>query len=396
MTEPVSVAVPAPSSRLELLDYLRFGAAASVLCFHYFANGAREGRVQGIPLTPFAHVAQYGYLGVELFFLISGFVIFASVQGKSAQSFTVSRAVRLYPAFWVAVPLTATVTALWGDVSGLGVSAKEVIINLTMAPGVFNVDPVDGVYWTLLLELYFYLAVLVMLLLGLGPRLSGLLPVWIFGQLAVFLLADQYTRLPYLGDSFVLFATGALIADIRRVGLNAVRGVALTVGVFLSCAWTLETNDGYADRNGFTYSDVALVVILLGFVALVASMWSRRVSNLALPRSRAIGDLTYPLYLVHAFIGYIALTEAAKVMPPWAAYVLVITAVLTVAWLIHVFVEVKPRKFWRRFFTATVGRVAAVLTLRPNNWSDDEPGRRRASASEPFPGKQDAEQLDAR
>ena len=60
------------------------------------------GMVGGTTFPAIANVTKYGYLGVNLFLLISGFVILVSSDGKSPRQFVISRIVRLYPTYWVA------------------------------------------------------------------------------------------------------------------------------------------------------------------------------------------------------------------------------------------------------------------------------------------------------
>ena len=76
-------------ARLPALDLLRFAAAMGVLAYHYISSYLPED-LGSRWLEYAAHVTRYGYLGVELFFIISGFVILWSAQGKSATSFAVS------------------------------------------------------------------------------------------------------------------------------------------------------------------------------------------------------------------------------------------------------------------------------------------------------------------
>ncbi|MEL7088997.1 MAG: acyltransferase family protein [Planctomycetota bacterium] len=87
-------------SRIQLLDYGRFGAAIAVVGYHWFFNGIHNGKIDSLELQPWAvESVKYGYLGVEFFFMISGYVIFFSAKNRSAAQFATLRATRLYPAF---------------------------------------------------------------------------------------------------------------------------------------------------------------------------------------------------------------------------------------------------------------------------------------------------------
>ena len=87
------------------LDLLRFIAALAVVFFHYtFLNAVRFNQIPTYPIL--GDFSKYGYMGVELFFMISGFVILMTTINKSPVDFVISRVSRLYPAFWIALSLT--------------------------------------------------------------------------------------------------------------------------------------------------------------------------------------------------------------------------------------------------------------------------------------------------
>ena len=112
-----------PKDRIAELDLLRFFAALSVVVYHLVTLPE--------PTTPTGHMikwsARFGWMGVPLFFMISGFVILWTAQAKDGYAFVVSRISRLYPSFWVAVLLTSLV--VWGSFSPM-----TVVANLTMIP----------------------------------------------------------------------------------------------------------------------------------------------------------------------------------------------------------------------------------------------------------------------
>jgi len=132
---------------------LRFLAAISVVLFHYTVV---IGQKEGLNTLAFLHLGEftkYGYLGVNLFFMISGFVILMSAQSGNVVKFVLYRFTRLYPTFWFAVCLTA-ICIVFFDSNLYYVEIKQILINLSMMPTIFNTPYVDSVYWTLLLTIF--------------------------------------------------------------------------------------------------------------------------------------------------------------------------------------------------------------------------------------------------
>jgi peptidoglycan/LPS O-acetylase OafA/YrhL len=177
----VDVAVPArPAAvrrptRLLALDGLRLLCALAVAGYHFGDSWRLDGvRPPAHFLPDAAPVLIYGFLGVEVFFLISGFVICMSGWGQTVRGFAASRVARLYPAFWAGVVATTIVVALLPVTGGLPVSGvpsvRTVVVNLTMLAEPLNTPLVDTVYWTLWVELRFYLIVACLIGAGLTDR----------------------------------------------------------------------------------------------------------------------------------------------------------------------------------------------------------------------------------
>src|ERR1700744_5896212 len=107
-----------------LLDPMRFAAALGVAVFHltfwswaWSSTGTPPGfehyvgaDLQFQSAAPFT---WFGWVGVEIFFVISGFVIANSASNASAKEFLLGRALRLYPAVWVCSTLTFTVLLIF-------------------------------------------------------------------------------------------------------------------------------------------------------------------------------------------------------------------------------------------------------------------------------------------
>ena len=153
-------------NHFSLLDPLRFGAALSVAVFHltfwswaWPSTGVAPGfehyvaaDVQLQSATPFT---WFGWVGVEIFFVISGFVIANSASNCSAAEFLIGRALRLYPAVWVCATLTFIVLLLFADGSSSEFILPYVRAMLLIPKGI-NGQWIDCIYWTLAAEMAFY------------------------------------------------------------------------------------------------------------------------------------------------------------------------------------------------------------------------------------------------
>lgn len=294
-------------SRLVELDALRGLAALAVVAFHYLD---RYPRLTGGEPLPGLWPGQYG---VNLFFIISGFVILMTLERCATPlDFVITRGARLYPAYWAAVLCTATVVALCG-LPGREVGWATTAANLLMVHGWAGVAHVDGVYWTLGIEMGFYA-------LMLGVRCLGWLrqvELVLFGWLAAATAVEIAVGLGWTPLSIKLAKAALLVpyAHFFILGCALYRWrhgpsprVALGVAVLAMAAFITLHRDAEA---------IAMVVCAVVFVAAIAG-WLRW---LAWSPLLLLGLVSYPLYLVHQNIGYVVIREltAAGVVYPLAA-----------------------------------------------------------------------------
>lgn len=359
--------------RLPALDWLRFAAALGVLAYHYVSSylpddpGSRW-------LEYAAHVTRYGYLGVELFFIISGFVILWSAQGKSAASFAVSRFARLYPAFWAAMLLTSACYLLLGpyapQVSGQEVSLHRLLANATMMPQLFDAERIDGVYWTLELEIRFYFLVFVLLLLRQMGNTERWLYLWLALSAWISLQGaprwvEYFAVAPY--GSF--FIGGCLLYLIRSSGWSWPRAAALAVAVVLAATDSIRIRSGFISADTESAWVVPLLVVLLFGVLLVLLATPRRSGEPA-PESGfsyKLGALTYPLYLTHAAIGRMLIEILLPHVGAVAAVLLASACAIAIAWILVVLVDEPARKPVSRLLYRGLDSAGSTLTaiLRP-------------------------------
>jgi peptidoglycan/LPS O-acetylase OafA/YrhL len=163
--------MPTGQVRITALDALRGLAAVAVMLHHHgqFYDVLYPGRVPlGFDLGP-------GHFGVELFFIISGFVILMTIERKnSVRVFAASRALRLMPPFLTALAIASIILALWPMPPLDTPTLRQFLANLTMAPSLLGESPVDMPYWTLTYELVFYIIMAAALRLGLLGRMEWL------------------------------------------------------------------------------------------------------------------------------------------------------------------------------------------------------------------------------
>lgn len=324
------------------MDLLRFVAALAVVGFHYFFRAAEA--EPALAATGFANpggVFHYGYLGVDLFFVISGFVILRSAWGKAPSAFVASRIGRLYPAFWVGCTLTAIVVTLV-PFDRFDVSFGQWLANLTMASETFGVPYVDGVYWTLAVELAFYL-----LVLGLGTRRLTTSRVLAFALCWLGVtVAHEIRPLPepltllLVPEWAPYFVAGMLFALVARDGWRYRYVLPLLAAYAGAVFRAVDFAHALTDKYDLLFSPIVVGAVVTGifaaFVAIVSGVTLGRLGRLAW-----FGGLTYPLYLVHENIGF-ALFEAGNSvlgLNRWLTLTGVLAIVGVLAWALHVTVE---------------------------------------------------------
>lgn len=353
---------PAASRSLHWLDYLRFAAAAAVMLFHYVANGPRAGKVGSEPVGGVVQfIAEHGYLGVDVFFIVSGFVILFSADRSRPDQFAVSRAVRLWATFVVCMTLSVLVRNLWGTPNEQ-VGIVQYLVNLTMIPTQLGHTAVEGVYWTLALEIVFYAAVFFVMALGQMSRIQAIVAGWIALQLAE-RIADGFgvsLSIPLLGRYFDLFAVGCVLALMRRDGPSRLLWFLLLVSTALALHGVFERASIYAE-NRVTSPALAVAMVALSLTPFL--VFRREGPNL--PLARSIGRLTYPLYLLHGSIGYIVLR--ALDWPIWLEVPLVAAGAIAVSWLIYRFFEEPTEAIRRRAFDISLGAAIRRVTNPPDS-----------------------------
>ena len=273
------------------------------------ASKAATAAQQSIQPNLFSEPSKYGFLGVPVFFVISGFVIAISAESATATSFFRSRALRLIPAVLICAPVTVAVAVLTGVYSAK--HGALVLARCWLFPP-YGPWP-DGPYWTLPIELSFYWLVLLLLWrkqFSLLPHLAWILAsisaaYWAFPPAADLGLHRTFSLL--LIHHGCYFAAGIFFYRMRKeIRLQDLAGLllCLTTG---PAGITADTQAIVTDSGEPVSRDAALSIWLaaMAFVAASIGLPSRLISAPAQWRrvARLLGLATYPLYLIHDIVG---------------------------------------------------------------------------------------------
>jgi peptidoglycan/LPS O-acetylase OafA/YrhL len=355
----------AASSRMGSLDLLRLVAALAVVLYHYCFRGEIAGDIDaGYPaVAPFA---IYGYLGVNLFFLISGFVISWSAEGRTWREFAVARFVRLYPGFLVCMTATYVILEIARE-PRFPTDLWTYAANLSMFAPAFGRPAMDGVYWSIMIEIIFYGWFAALIFAGIYQRAKlTVVVVWLaISALNELLVGSGALRMVFITAYSPFFAGGMLAYHLLAKGRSRQVSVLLVTTFLLSCKTIGLSQSWMMAHYGVAIFYPALVaanLALHGIFAGAILLRSRVPPSLTV---LMLGGLTYPLYLLHQVIGYILLNELTPLVGKNAAFFVVLSGMLVASFAVWRFVETPMRKPLIRWLMSGIRRHAS--SSRPDS-----------------------------
>jgi peptidoglycan/LPS O-acetylase OafA/YrhL len=317
------------------LDLVRFCAASLVMFYHFaywswhdgpHAIGLRSAIGTGVTYPSLVEASWFGWVGVEIFFVISGLVIAMSAEGRTPGQFLRSRFLRLAPGLWFFATVSLAVTLAYATASPADILRLYVKSILLVPKGPW----LDGVYWTLTVEVLFYALMCVVLVTGRRASLDMICIVWLAVTLAfavsslaqyafdlhgpigklVYAIRHAYLSRALLLSTGPFFILGLVLFLIHAKGITFTRA-ALAVAAFLAgeiniYLYGMERTTAVRDFNVWPYT--ACLAFALAVLAIVVSLrggrhpvtqigaWFARVA-------RTLGLASYALYLVHYVTG---------------------------------------------------------------------------------------------
>jgi peptidoglycan/LPS O-acetylase OafA/YrhL len=344
-------------------DALRFCAATMVMMYHlsfWIWAGSDQSQVRYPWAAPFT---WFGFVAVEVFFTLSGFVIAYSAESATPFSFASSRLGRLVPGSLICASLTALACGFLHEASWRSLAHEWLHSAWLPVKHPF----IDGSYWTLPIELSFYTLVLLLLLTKASKYLPGAIGTigifssltWLglslshfFGDAAT--AAKAYHAIYALSTRAIVFLTlvphGCFFAEGVFLWLFTVKGptrrraavcLGCAVGGVLETYWhsQLELADiGMHFSSRFSsFTPCAIWTMSLGCILLSVykNAWiMQRMKARSLKLLRIAGLTSYPLYLLHQRLGFLALERMHGHSPDLLNLGIVIAAMLGVSVLI--------------------------------------------------------------
>lgn len=338
-----------PGGRYDFLDYLRAAAAWLVVWDHLGTiMPGWSGKVflpaewvRSYVTQPLGIIQDFGWFGVALFFLISGFIISDRARVESASQFVVRRVLRIYPMLALAVLAAAAFVTAKDQVTVRNVLMNMTLANYLVVPQVVLL----GVAWTLVIEVIFYALTAATQFMRDSPHRIALnlafvaLAIWkrgaFGGAINLFAVSAAYLPVLVMGQTVYWW--------LARKRLSAPLGLtylALAYGVFL---WGVKQIQPPFMSATNSYP-ISVAYALLIFLALAQAR---------LPNVRAIrflSDTSYSMYLLHGIVGPLMLKALIPTAPLWLAIGLAAGASLAAATITYLLVE-KPSQSLGRYLT---------------------------------------------
>jgi peptidoglycan/LPS O-acetylase OafA/YrhL len=310
MDPRIPTTVP-PPTRLAAIDCLRGVASGYVALFHIYGAVMLSGHSEWVPAAVDA-VFRFGDAGVQMFFVLSGFVLTFGLFGKTVNArfagrFIIRRSIRLDPSYWTMIVVSLLAYKMSGNVD---IPLQDVPFNFFYLDNVFQKRSIIPVGWTLCLEFQFYL-----ILIGCCWALSRA-RAWSAGGLAWAMVAVVVSSIAYKAWGRSLLPPGLFLEHFELFAL----GVVLAL-------WVRSP----ADR-----SILAPIVVVVAGVVVVAVQWgdhrlwlgvftaafiawltqtnrlNHSFGGVVLPW---VGTISYSLYLVHPFVIGKLIRAAQRFLP---------------------------------------------------------------------------------
>lgn len=305
MTSPINT-LPV-GERLVAIDALRGIAAILVVFYHLYGHLKEE--MEAFTPVVIQFVFAYGYIGVPIFFVLSGFVISMSTFNKVlslrfAARFFLRRSLRLDPVYWAAIVLSLGLLALKNTFLGGNESFPtmgEILLHAVYLQDIFHLsNQISPVFWTLCLEIQFYLffvgCLCFLAWLVQARYVNTVITLFLFITFALSMWT-YFFNTPFDVDGLFFnywhfFASGVILVRALRFGGMDNFLFFFALSSYLAAAIT-------NDKNEYIYAALATLAIIYFW-----GKTNRLTTALAGRSIQFLGKTSYSLYLTHPEVGW--------------------------------------------------------------------------------------------
>jgi len=328
------------------MEGLRGIAVLLVFCVHFFSQ-ALPYISQSWHYDVSLWMKELGNMGVDLFFILSGYLIYGSLISKSKTNFISymrRRIRRIYPVFFIVLLIYISISLLVPEQSKLPESGVLLYIlkNILLLPGVFDVKPMVTVSWSLSYEMFYYLLIpLVIGVLNLRRwtaviRLCFWLFIFICGLILFYIYPGPNRLLVFIGGIW-LFE----INKMKVLSITFAQGVFC--GVLAAALYVPVLSIGIGGL-----AQVILLSVLLPFLCMSVFGYNAGVNSFwSFTPLRWLGNMSYSYYLIHGLVLNVCFLIYGKLGFPllssgvWLLMALMLFVTLTASFALFVIVE-KP------------------------------------------------------
>jgi peptidoglycan/LPS O-acetylase OafA/YrhL len=343
---PLPIEATTTRRRFEALDLLRAVAILAVLLFHYTFRGAAADGFTTISVPALIPITKYGFLGVQLFFVISGFVIAYSAEERAALSFAIARVARIYPAFVFCMTATFLVT-LAASEPRFAASTVEWLANLFIFAPALKQPFMDSAYWSIADEIIFYGWMFAFMVVSpLRRKIDSAVLAWlIISTINETFLQSTLLRRLFITDQSGFFCAGLALYEIFRGRRSPTVILMLCLSCLVAVDQALKSAAWARLHYTVDLSSMAIVGIVLASIAAVAIATYVRMPRASRNLLTGVGSVTYPLYLLHQYVGFMLLNRFSGQVPSGLLITLVTVSLIVASFLVWRFVE-RPAQQW--------------------------------------------------
>lgn len=354
------------------IQVLRAVAANAILLTHISSVEEKYGT--GVRILP--DIVLFGTSGVDLFFMVSGFIIATFARDLPWRLFVVDRVTRIYPPYWFYTTLILPLFILYPAAVNTSYSvAPSLWRSYLLLPDVTH--PLLTVGWTLIHEMYFY--AVFACILAVGFRLERAMVVWagliIAGYAAFESQVDEYNY----PEIFLLlhpltleFIAGVLIGSLVRSGCVKYNRTAIAAGVAWSAALVAFAPDLHKLFFNFDITHIALVGPAMALIVYGSAARDVRAVSRMPAWAVRVGDGSYSIYLCHILvISAIGRIFVRLPRPDWLGPGILETGLVVacvvgpnvVGLISHRFLEKPALRFTRRLFRTRPGPAVRLIPV---------------------------------